>query len=92
MTNQAQQDGGTLLRSPDGTLYYLSAADMEAHRLPEDKAAAVREVIEGDIQGFQALPEDEMPLIELNTALGIPVAASKTKIIPTPASGSSGGL
>jgi hypothetical protein len=92
MTNQAQQGGGTLIRSPNGDLYYISDAEMEAHRLPEDKAAAVREVIEGDLKGFQALDEDELPLVELNTALGIPVAASKTQIIPTPRSLGSSGL
>jgi hypothetical protein len=92
VTNQAQQGGGTLVRTPDGSLFYISDTDLNSHRLPPDKEAKVREVIEGDLHGFQSLDEDEMPLVELNTALGIPVAASKTKTIKTSVEGGFSGL
>jgi len=87
MTKQAQQGGGTVVRAPDGSLYYITDADLESYRLPEDKAAAVRKVIENDMQGFASLPEDHRLRLGLNTALGIPVAMSKTKSVAIPSFG-----
>lgn len=90
MTSQAEQGGGTVISAPDGSLYYISDADLQAYRLPADKAEAVRGIVgdENDVQGFQLLQDQQAQ--SLNTALGIPLAMSKTKSVAIPSFGAFG--
>lgn len=40
-----QEGGGTLVRGADGELYYIPDAQLEAFRLPEEKAESARKLI-----------------------------------------------
>jgi len=89
MTSQAEQGEGTVIRAPDGSLFYITDAQLETYRLPEEKATAVREVLgdQDDVQGFALLTPPQTLGLGLNTALGIPVAMSKTKSTAIPSFG-----
>jgi hypothetical protein len=57
-TNQIIVDGVTVVR-PDGAVYFVPDAELEAYRVPEHEAAPARALLEDadEVTGFAASPE-----------------------------------
>ncbi len=61
MTEQATAEGTLILESDDGAYYAVPHAVLEQHRIPQDRWAQIREVLDGDperadLAGFHYSP------------------------------------